>query len=147
MTSVASALIDETAACRPRITGRMVWGKEAPSAPPWAVALEAKPRQTIDMHMARILAEVVIQISEGLQFVLNAYIAHVLHRLETSRSRDEALVEPHNHRCRSGKITTSHCYRGENEKSRRSIAALATCRSTWRVVGGNKVQSSSPCSK
>ena len=47
------------------------------------------------MHTARILGEVVIQISEGLQFVLNAYMAHILHRLETSRSRDEALVEPH----------------------------------------------------
>jgi hypothetical protein len=76
----------------------MVWGKEAPPAPAWAVALEAKPRQTINMHIARILGEVVIQISEGLRFVLNAYIAHILHRLETSHSRDETLVEPHNHR-------------------------------------------------
>ena len=72
----------------------MVCGKEAPPPPAWAVALEAKPRQTIDthmadMHMARILGKVVIQISEGLQFVLNAYIAHILYRLDTSRSQDE----------------------------------------------------------
>src|SRR5262249_32978486 len=73
---VASALIDETAACRPRITGRMVCSKRASPAPAWAVAWETKPRQTIDMHTARILGEVVIQISEGLQFVLNAYMAH-----------------------------------------------------------------------
>jgi hypothetical protein len=77
---VASALIDETAACRPRITGRMVWGKDVPPAPAWAIALEAKPKQTTDMQLASILGEVLIPISEGFQFVLNAYIARILHR-------------------------------------------------------------------
>jgi hypothetical protein len=47
----------------------MVWSKGAPPAPAWAIALEAKPKQTSDMQMASVLGEVVIQISECLQFV------------------------------------------------------------------------------
>ena len=60
-TSVASAFIDDTAACRPRMTGRMVRGKE-PSGP-WAIALAAKPKQAIKMNVASVLFDTVMNAS------------------------------------------------------------------------------------
>jgi hypothetical protein len=69
-TSVASVLIDETAACRPQTSGFMVWGKKVPPGPDWAVALEAKPKPTSALHMASVLSEVVMQSAACLSLVL-----------------------------------------------------------------------------
>ena len=60
-TSVASAFIDDTAACRPRMTGRMVPGKEASG--PWAIALAAKPKQTINKNLTSVLFETAMSAS------------------------------------------------------------------------------------
>ena len=53
----------------------MVWGKEAPPDPVWAVVLHAKLKQTSAMEMASVLIEVVMQSSECLALILSTYIA------------------------------------------------------------------------
>src|SRR5262249_13074097 len=63
--SVASAFIDDTAAWRPRMTGRIVRGKEASG--PWAMALAAKVKQQINMLVTSALSETVMSASAKLR--------------------------------------------------------------------------------
>src|SRR4029077_1303908 len=77
--SVASAFIDDTAACRPRITGRIVRGKAASG--PWAMALEAKLKQAISMYVTSVLCETVISTPPelkalGIRLVISSSSVH-----------------------------------------------------------------------